>query len=62
LQILADQYPTAVIAQGKLKLPALSNEATAAITRRLVTEGIDVYGITRGDNDLETIFMNITNN
>jgi len=62
LQILAAQYPTAVITQGKLKLPALSNEATAAITRRLVTEGIDVYGITRGDNDLETIFMNITNN
>ncbi len=62
LQILAGQHPDAVIAQGKLKLPALSNEATAAITRRLVTEGIDVYGITRGDNDLETIFMNITNN
>ncbi len=62
LQMLADQHPTAVIVQGKLKLPALSNEDTAAITRRLVTEGIDVYGITRGDNDLETIFMNITNN
>ncbi|NUO03185.1 MAG: ABC transporter ATP-binding protein [Saprospiraceae bacterium] len=62
LNIIASHHPTAILAQGRLKLPAMSNEKTAAITRLLVTEGIDIYGITRGDNDLETIFMNITNN
>ncbi len=60
LQIMLDQQLHAVIEQGKIKLPILPNAMIAAINRQLVAQGIDVYGIAMAENDLETIFMNLT--
>ncbi len=62
LQIIHNQQIDAVIEQDKIKLSILPNERIAAINQQLVTQGIDVHGITVAENDLETIFMNLTKN
>lgn len=60
LQIMHSQQLDAIIEQGKIKLPILPDEMIAAINRQLVTQGIDVHGIAVAEDDLETIFMNLT--
>lgn len=44
-----------------IKLPIISNDLIAEINRQLVTQNIDVYGISTIENDLETIFMHLIN-
>ena len=62
LKIMLNKQINAVIEHNKLKMPILSNELIADINKQLVTQGIDVYGISLAENDLEAIFMAITNN
>lgn len=45
---------------GKIILPALKEEAIADINRKFVEARLDVYGIQRVTNDLESVFMNLT--
>lgn len=44
----------------KLILPPLSRQTIAHINQALVAQGMDVYGIATIENDLESIFMNLT--
>jgi lantibiotic transport system ATP-binding protein len=60
LQIIQNQHITAFIENEKIKTPSLSNEQVAELNRNLVAQHIDVFGISRNENDLETIFMNLT--
>jgi lantibiotic transport system ATP-binding protein len=46
---------------GHLVLPFESKEQTALINRTLVAQGIDVYRLQPQQNDLEQLFMDITN-
>ncbi len=60
LRLVQAQNQGAVLDQGKVKLPALEPAKVADLNRRLVGSGIDVYEISMVENDLETIFMNLT--
>lgn len=44
---------------GRVEVPMLEKEKIAAINRELVQNGIDIYGIARIENDLETIFFDV---
>lgn len=44
---------------GWVEIPALEKEKIAAINRELVSNGIDIYGISRVENDLESIFFDV---
>ncbi len=44
----------------KLILPPLPRQTIAHINQTLVAQGMDVYGIATIENDLESIFMNLT--
>lgn len=57
---IAEQFNIpAEIEQENIVLPAIPRDILAAITRTLVEKGIAVYGISRINDDLETIFMNV---
>ncbi len=58
--LIKDIHPESRVVSDKLLLPALPREAVAAINRKLVEDGIDVFGITTPESDLETIFMHLT--
>jgi ABC-2 type transport system ATP-binding protein len=51
----------ASIVNELIVLPALSRQETAGLNKALVHAGIDVYSISASNNDLESIFMQITN-
>jgi ABC-2 type transport system ATP-binding protein len=59
LKIMAEHVPTARMADGKIVMPAMSNEHIARINRLLVESGLDVHEIRAVSNDLETIFMGL---
>jgi lantibiotic transport system ATP-binding protein len=61
LQLIQSIHENAVLEHGKIKLPTLSNPLIADLNRKLVTNGFDVHGISTVENDLETIFMSLTN-
>jgi lantibiotic transport system ATP-binding protein len=48
--------------EKKLILNQMPNEQIASIAKKLIENGIDVYEIHAEKTDLETIFMNLTNN
>jgi lantibiotic transport system ATP-binding protein len=49
----------AQLVDGEIVLPAMPAERIAAINRRLIAQGLDVYEIRTVRNDLETIFLNL---
>ncbi|TND09258.1 MAG: antibiotic transport system ATP-binding protein [Bacteroidetes bacterium] len=49
------------IENDRVLVNMVSREKIALINRQLVEQGIDVYGISAIHNDLETIFLNLTN-
>ncbi len=61
LQTALLRQPATRQENGKIILPAVDQPAIAALNRELVQNGIDVYGITTLENDLESIFMQLTN-
>lgn len=52
----------ATLQNNMLLIPALKREEVAALNRSLVMKGVDVYSIAPGKNDLESVFMELTNN
>ncbi len=60
LQVIENQQVVATVENGKIKTSSLSNTQIAEINRQLVAANIDVFGIARNENDLESIFMNLT--
>ncbi len=62
LRILHDQQLTARMDDGRIIMPVVPKEQIAVINRQLVQQGIDVYAISKIKNDLETIFIDLTNN
>jgi len=57
--ILKPQYHV-TFSNSHIVLPFTSNEATAAINRTLLQNGIDVFLLQPQQNDLEQLFMDIT--
>lgn len=47
------------IEAGRIAVPLLDKDSIAAINQRLVAYGIDVYQISRIENDLERIFFDV---
>lgn len=62
LTICVQKQVPATIENEQLIIPEMPREQVALLNRQLVTNGIDVYSITTGRNDLESIFMHLTNN
>ncbi len=44
---------------GRILVPLLDNQRIAAINQRLVQNDIDVYQISKIENDLERIFFDV---
>lgn len=61
LQTVLPLHPTARQENGKIILPAADKPAVAALNRHLVQKGIDVYSVSAREDDLESIFMQLTN-
>jgi len=61
LQMLAGNGLDPRIEAGCINLAAAEKPAIADINRKLVHHGLDVYRIATVEDDLETIFMNLTN-
>jgi len=61
LQLLAGNGLDPRIEAGCINLAAAEKPAIADINRKLVQHGLDVYRIATVEDDLETIFMNLTN-
>lgn len=61
VQLLADLGLKTSVDNGKIVLPAMSRERVSAINQNLVNAGIAVYEISRVNNDLESIFMDLIN-
>lgn len=62
LTLCVQKQIPATIENELLVLPEMSREQVALLNRLFVTNGIDVYSISTGRNDLESIFMHLTNN
>jgi ABC-2 type transport system ATP-binding protein len=60
-EILAQYDVNGIFQNGRCVLPALPREKAAAINRRLVTSGVDVYEMSVVKNDLEKIFIDLIN-
>lgn len=58
-RIINDFGLAARIEDGKVWLPLLERETTAAINRRLVEHDVSVYQISKLENDLEKIFFDV---
>lgn len=62
LQLIHQQKIEAQIEKERIVVSQLSKQAIAQINQMLVANSIEVYGIRAIENDLESIFMNLTNN
>lgn len=58
-QIMADFELNARIDSGKVLTPLLEKNQIAAINRRLVENGVEVYKIGKAESDLEKIFFDV---
>jgi len=58
-QLINEFGVVARLEQGKIALPILARETTAAINRKLVENNIEVYQISKVENDLEKIFFDV---
>ena len=59
LQILSGFGASARIEAGKIAVPVLDREKIAAINQKLVQSGVEVYQISKVENDLEAIFFDV---
>ncbi|GAB3519727.1 ABC transporter ATP-binding protein [Emticicia fontis] len=62
LQLMQKQKIEAQIENERIVVSELSKPDIAKVNQMLVGNSIDVYGIKAVENDLESIFMNLTNN
>jgi ABC-2 type transport system ATP-binding protein len=62
LLLMQKQKIDARIEKERIVVQQLSRQEIAKINQDLVVNSIDVYGIKAVENDLESIFMNLTNN
>lgn len=62
LTLCVQKQIPATIENELLVLPDIPREQIALLNKSLVNSGIDVYSINAGRNDLESIFMQLTNN
>ncbi len=62
LQLMRQQKIEALIEKERIVATQLSKQAIAQVNQTLVANSIEVYGIRAVENDLESIFMNLTNN
>jgi len=60
LQLIQSQYIEAHLKDAKILLPQLPKPAIARLNQALVQHDIEVYGIATVQNDLESIFINLT--
>lgn len=60
LQLIQSQHVEAHLQDEKIILPHLPKPAVARLNRTLVQHDIEVYGIATVQNDLESIFINLT--
>lgn len=60
LQLIQSQYVEAYLKDEKILLPQLPKPIIARLNHTLVQHDIEVYGIATVQNDLESIFMNLT--
>jgi ABC-type multidrug transport system ATPase subunit len=58
--ILKKFGPAAGNGHDKIVLPALAKESVATLNRELINLGIDVYEISTRQNDLESVFIDLT--
>jgi lantibiotic transport system ATP-binding protein len=58
-QIIDEFSLSSRTAAGRIAVPLLDNEKIAAINQRLVQNDIDVYQISKVENDLERIFFDV---
>ncbi len=58
-QIIDQFNPSSRTEAGRIRVPFLDNESIAAINQRLVQNDIDVYQISKIENDLERIFFDV---
>ena len=58
-QIISEFNPLAQIESGRVAVPLLDKEKIALINQRLVQSDIDVYQISKIENDLERIFFDV---
>ena len=61
-QIFKDNDILAEMQDGKSIIPIIEKEKIATLTEQLIKNKIKIYGISSIKNDLESIFMDITNN
>ncbi len=61
IAICGDMNIPATVTNDSLILPSLTKGEIARLNKALVEAGIDVYSISTTNNDLESIFMQITN-
>lgn len=59
LRIVLGDIPGTRIADGRIMMPAMSNERIASVNRRLVEHGVDVHALGPAEDDLEAIFMDM---
>ncbi len=62
LRIIRNNGLEAYSENGRILLPSTAKEMIAQINQQLVQKEIPVYSIQKMQHDLETIFMNLTNN
>ncbi|RFS18158.1 ABC transporter ATP-binding protein [Emticicia sp. C21] len=62
LQLIHQQKIEAQIEKERIVVSQLSKQGIAQLNQTLVANNIEVYGIRAVENDLESIFMNLTNN
>lgn len=61
-QLVNGTYPTKIIHDGNLEITLEDREALPAIIKLLVDKGIQLYEVSAQKNDLEKLFINLTNN
>ncbi|MBL0357464.1 MAG: ATP-binding cassette domain-containing protein [Chitinophagaceae bacterium] len=62
LRIIRDNELSATIDNGRIVMEMMEKEKVAFVNEQLVNNGVSVYSISITKNDLETIFINLTNN
>lgn len=62
LQLLSDLQIPARLEDSGISLATAEKSVLAGINRQLVQQGIDVWRIAAVEEDLESVFMNLTNN
>jgi lantibiotic transport system ATP-binding protein len=60
IEILVSNKLKPISVNGEIKIPVVEKETIAKITKQLVYNDVEVYGIKTGKSDLESIFIDLT--